>query len=90
MQTKLNSALDIEKDKKYSRFRKTDYRNDPNFFDNIQVWTNPDPDHTSPSGVIYMVCHSVGIYLIHYSRVKPHCSRSRILIAIFRGSEFLL
>ena len=38
---------------------------------------------------VYTVCHSVCIFWTQYCMIKPHCSKFRIITAIFPVSEFL-
>ena len=36
---------------------------------------------------VYTVCHSVNIFLTHYSTVKPLCSNFRVITANFSGVQ---
>ena len=38
---------------------------------------------------VYTVCHSVRIFWIHYSLIKPHCSNFRNTTASFEGVQIL-
>ena len=55
------------------------YLIDCQFLDRQGLPNSVDLDQTAQN----IVCHSVGTFWTHYCMVKPHCSNSRIIIAIF-------
>ena len=60
-------------------------RYDPKFSDR-QVWANlVDPDQTSPLIWVYTVCHSVCMFWMPFSTLKPRCLNFRIITAKFSG-----
>ena len=70
--------------------------NDPKFF-RQQGWANSiDPDQTSSLIRVYTVCHSVCIFSMHYSMVKPSqicflcCFFFVLFIAVNTGSKLTL
>ena len=59
------------------------YRNDPKFSDR-QGWANSvDQIRLLLEVRVYIVCHSICTFWMHYSTAKPLCSNFRVITAIF-------
>ena len=61
---------------KSGKQEKNKYHNDPKFLDRQVSANSADPDQTAPLNRVYTVCHTVCIFLSHYSLVEPHCSNN--------------
>ena len=62
------------------------YRKDFKFADRHICTSSAKPDQTAPIR-LYTICHSVYSFWMHYSMVKPPCSKFRVITAILSGVQ---